>query len=59
MHSFQFFGIMSQTGLDGIDGILGLSPDVTGNGPSFIGHLKKEQIIDDRMVGFFIGDMQY
>jgi hypothetical protein len=50
---------MSQVGLDGIDGILGLSPDVQGNGPSFIGHLKKEQIIDDKIVGFFIGDMQY
>ena len=42
VHSFQFFGIMSQKGLDGIDGILGLSPDTSGNGPSFIGHLKKE-----------------
>jgi hypothetical protein len=39
--SFQFFGILDQTGLEDLDGILGLSPDISSNGPSFIGNLKK------------------
>jgi hypothetical protein len=39
-NNFKFFGILDQEGLDGIDGILGLSPDMQGNGPSFIGQLK-------------------
>jgi hypothetical protein len=34
--NFSFFKILQQTGLDGLDGILGLSPAVTGNGPSYM-----------------------
>jgi len=37
---FNFMGITSQTGLDYEDGILGLSPDDTKNGPSFVATLK-------------------
>ena len=37
---FEFFKITSAKGLFN-DGILGLSPDVTSNGPSFMGALKK------------------
>ena len=31
-----------------------MSPDVLGNGPSFVGALKKAEIIEDKMVAFFI-----
>jgi len=38
--NFGFFVISSQTGLDGLDGILGFSPLTTDNtGPSYVKHL--------------------
>ena len=36
---FDFFLITSQTGLDGLDGILGLSPALAEDGPSFVSAL--------------------
>mmetsp|Transcript_20447 Transcript_20447/g.28252 ORF Transcript_20447/g.28252 Transcript_20447/m.28252 type:complete len:123 (+) Transcript_20447:284-652(+) len=35
-NDFEFFYIESETGLDYLDGILGLCPDVVGNGPSYM-----------------------
>lgn len=37
---FSFFMISSETGLNGIQGILGLSPAASGNGPSYAKALK-------------------
>jgi hypothetical protein len=39
--SIEFFGICSQVGLDYVDGILGLAPEMSGGPPSFIGNLKR------------------
>ena len=39
---FNFFIITSQSGLDDLDGILGLSPPVSGNGPSFYFNLMQQ-----------------
>jgi hypothetical protein len=39
---FNFFIITSQSGLDDLDGILGLSPPVSGNGPSFYYNLMQQ-----------------
>ncbi len=36
LSDFEFYAITSQTGLNGVDGILGLSPDVNSNGPSYV-----------------------
>jgi hypothetical protein len=36
---FSFFEILSQEGLDGLDGILGLSPAASQNGPSYLMNL--------------------
>ena len=49
---FGFFLVESQTGLDGLDGILGFSPAVSGNGPSYVGTLKANGSIDDEVVAF-------
>ena len=49
---FEFFLITSQTGLSGLTGILGLSPDVANNGPSYIGTLYQQNMIDSEMVSF-------
>mmetsp|Transcript_1028 Transcript_1028/g.674 ORF Transcript_1028/g.674 Transcript_1028/m.674 type:complete len:211 (+) Transcript_1028:278-910(+) len=51
---FQFFYIMSESGLDNLDGILGLSPDVTSNGPSFMGSLMDQNKIDDPVASFHL-----
>jgi hypothetical protein len=55
--NFQFFGILDQKGLEDLDGILGLSPDISSNGPSFIANLKKLGLIDSKVVSFFIGHL--
>lgn len=52
---FQFFYITSESGLDNLDGILGLSPDVTSNGPSFMGTLMNQNKIDDPVASFHLG----
>ena len=55
--NFNFFGITEQVGLDGLDGILGLSPDYTANGPSFISKMKDHGMIDQKIASFFIGHL--
>lgn len=57
LSSFQFLGILMQDGLDDLDGILGLSPDVSQNGPSFIKSLKGASIINQKIASFFIGNL--
>ena len=47
-------GITKQSGIDGFDGILGLAPDDTGNGPSYISALKDSGIIDKKIISFFL-----
>jgi hypothetical protein len=37
----EFFGITNQVGLNYVDGILGLAPEMSGGPPSFIGSLKR------------------
>lgn len=39
VNGFNFFMIKSETGLQGLDGILGLSPSSSGNGPSYMSAL--------------------
>jgi len=36
---FKFFYITSETGLNDLDGILGMGPWASGNGPSYMGAL--------------------
>lgn len=36
-----------------------MSPDVLGNGPSFIGALRKADIIENKMAAFFIAGQNY
>jgi len=48
---------LQQTGLEGLDGILGLSPDIVSNGPSFIKNLKYQGIIEKKIASFFIGHL--
>ena len=47
-------GITNQTGLVFGDGILGLSPDDTKNGPSFVANLKNQGLIDKKMISFYL-----
>jgi hypothetical protein len=49
--------ILDQTGLDDLDGILGLAPDIPSNGPSFIQNLKSFGFIEKKVVSFFIGHL--
>lgn len=54
---FEFFGITKETGLQGVDGILGLSPDMIGNGPSFFDALDQSGLTNgNHYFGYFIGD---
>jgi len=54
---FEIFGITKETGLQGVDGILGLSPDMYGNGPSFFDALDKGGLTNgNHYFGYFIGD---
>ncbi len=47
-------GITNQKGLFYEDGILGLAPDTTYNGPSFVGNLKSQGVIDNTMISFYL-----
>ena len=49
---FGFFLVESQKGLDGLDGILGFSPAVAGNGPSYIATLFGNGTIPEESVCF-------
>ena len=53
---FEFFKIDRETGLQGLDGILGLSPDYDQNGPSFMGAMKSAGLIDKEVATFWIND---
>jgi len=55
--NFTFFGVVEQEGLDDLDGILGLSPDYSSNGPSYISKLKESGLIDQKIASFFIGHL--
>jgi hypothetical protein len=48
--NFNFMGITNQMGLNFEDGILGLSPNSSYNGPSFVGRLKDQGVIDKIMI---------
>lgn len=54
MNKFQFYAIKTQQGLEQADGILGLSPDELGNGPSFVSALKQQGLIEDKMISFYL-----
>ena len=56
LNDFEFFVIDSETGLSGLDGILGLSPDYKSNGPSFMKALKSQSIIDNEIVTFWMNN---
>lgn len=52
---FEFFVITSQNGLNGSDGILGLSPpDETQNGPSYMKALYDQKIIGSNQITFWL-----
>ena len=46
--------IKTASGLNEIDGILGLSPASSKNGPSYVSYLYEQKIIDDKIIGFYI-----
>ena len=48
--NFNFMGITNQMSLNFEDGILGLSPNSSYNGPSFVGRLKDQGVIDKIMI---------
>jgi len=51
--NFGFFMISSQTGLDGLDGILGFSPITDENtGPSYVKFLSDQKKIPAEVVSF-------
>ena len=52
VNNFQFFMIDSETGLNQVDGILGLSPAVDANGPSYMEALHSQGQIDEYKVSF-------
>ena len=51
---FEFFVITSQSGLNGNDGILGMSPSDKANGPSYIKALKDQGVIDKSTATFWL-----
>jgi hypothetical protein len=53
---FSFFKISSQTGLSGLDGILGLSPASVGNGPSYLWTMYTQGTISSAEATFWIND---
>jgi hypothetical protein len=57
--SFNFFITTSQSGLSDLDGILGLGPPLSGNGPSFYQNLMQQQPLLGSQVSFSIGDESY
>jgi len=52
VQDFGFFLIKWETGLSGLDGILGLSPAASGNGPSFVEALYDAGVIAEKVVTF-------
>ena len=56
LSDFEFFVIEHETGLSELDGILGLSPDSNKNGPSFMGALKSQNLIDKEIVTFWMNN---
>ena len=55
--SFTFIAVSESNGLDFTDGIVGLSPNVYGNGPSFIEYLKRDRVIDEMIIGVYIASL--
>ena len=53
---FGFLKITKEIGLYRINGILGLAPDENGNGPSFIGAMRDEGLIDEEIATFWLND---
>ena len=52
---FEFYAITKETGLDGIDGILGLSPpDESRNGPSYMKALYRQGVIKEAIASFWL-----
>jgi hypothetical protein len=51
---FGFFMIKAQTGLAGVDGIVGLAPAIGNTGPSFIQSLYDQGKIEQKIVSFQI-----
>lgn len=49
---FEFFYIEEVDALYGIDGILGLSPDVSTNGPSYMGALISANKLESPVASF-------
>lgn len=49
---FGFFLITKQTGLSAYNGILGLSPNSGSNGPSYVGALYSQGLIQEETVSF-------
>jgi hypothetical protein len=49
---FGFFEIKAQTGLAGVDGIVGLAPAIGETGPSFIETLHEQGKISNQIVSF-------
>ena len=47
--------ITSQRGLDDADGILGLSPNIPENGPSFVQALGDQDIKEKKLISFVLG----
>lgn len=56
VNGFNFFMISSETGLYGLDGILGLSPSSNGNGPSYMWALYSQGLIAEPTATFWIND---
>ena len=52
VNNFSFFLITKESGLQGVNGILGLSPAANGNGPSFMQALHAQGGIDEFKVSF-------
>ena len=50
--NFGFFLITKQTGLSAYNGILGLSPNAGQNGPSYVGTLYSQGLIQQEIVSF-------
>jgi hypothetical protein len=56
VNDFGFFEVRSQSGLDGLDGILGMSPTGRGNGPNFVHEVYKAGNISEPTVSFWLND---
>jgi hypothetical protein len=50
-------GITQQTGIEEFNGILGLAPDYSTNGPSYISYLYNQGVIVNKILAIYIGDL--